>query len=476
MKILSTAIGCLLLIAANAQQYVIKYDIHKQKSNYYRINKNDTVRIKNIDLKKNGRIMIEVNNYNPFYWNAKVTAYKNPVDEEVGFDNAFNPISVLAGGLGGIMNGLPSLDMPKNRGNLSAEGLDNATYNYLSTATKYASNYEDLQQVTYKLEELQTAKLQLKELKYDITHDEAYVKSAAKANILKVLGTDQMDVTTVLTIGKTYNAQMQNSLQQAGSLINTLQQQQKLVNPGTIYEEKTLKEIGETAVGNYEKMSRLRMAATNNPNLMLDEVAALTQLYKEISNANFKFSYAVKDQEDISDIKLELFPKADSISKDTIVQYFELSRRKALRIRNSLGVAFTYFAANNRSYYIGSDSIIRSGKRDLFNPLLSTFIHFYAGKTGTVKWGGALGFGIPLTGERKDINFLLGLTAALGKNEPIMITVGAAGARVDKLTNGYKLGDKTNITDASKLTTTGYDIGGFVSVSFNLNNINIGKK
>ena len=100
MKILSTAVACILFIVANAQQYVIKYDIFKQKSNYYRVNKEDTVRIKNIDLKKNGRIMLELNNYNPFYWNAKVTAYKNPVDEEVGFDNAFNPISVLAGGLG----------------------------------------------------------------------------------------------------------------------------------------------------------------------------------------------------------------------------------------------------------------------------------------------------------------------------------------------------------------------------------------
>ncbi|MFT3980770.1 MAG: hypothetical protein QM687_09900 [Ferruginibacter sp.] len=476
MKIFATAIGCLLVSAVSAQQYMIRYDIYNQKSNYFRVNKNDTTRIKNIDLKKNGRIMLEVQNYNPFYWNAKVTAYKNPVDEEVGYDNAFNPISVLAGGLGGIMNGLPTLDLPKSRGALSTEGLDNATYSYLTTATKYASNYEDLQQVTSKLEELQTARLQLKELKYDISHNEGFIKSNALQTVKKVLGTDQLDVTTILNLGKVYNAQMQNGLQQAGSLINTLQQQQKAVNPNTVYEDKTLKEIGETAVENYNTISRLRTAAAANPNLMMDEVAALAQLYKEISSANFKFSYMVKNEDDISDIKLELFPKADSISKDTIVQYFELSKRKALRIRNSLGVSFTYFAANNRSYYIGADSVIRKGERDLFNPLLSTFIHFYAGKTGTIKWGGALGFGIPLTGERKDVNFLLGVTAALGKNEPIMVSFGAAGAKVDKLINGYKVGDKTNLTDPAKLTVSGYGIGGYVGVSFNLSNFNIGKK
>jgi hypothetical protein len=477
MRIFSTVICCLFAGTIGAQQYVIKYDIQSQRANYFKVDRNDTAKIKNIDLKKNGRIMLQINNYNPFYWNARVTAFKTPVEEEVGYGDVFNPISALASGMGGMFGSLPNLDLPKSRGGeFVAEGMDNQTARYLGTAAKYAGNYEDLQLINAKLEELQVARLQLKELKYDINHTEAEIKASALATVKKALGTDQVDLATVLTIGKNYNGQLQSSLQEAGELVNSLQQQQKMVNPNAVYENKTLKEIGETAFNNFEKIGRLRSAATSNPNLMLDEVAAVAQLYKEISSASFRFSYAVKNEEDISDIKLELFPKHDSLSKDTLVQYFELSKRKALRIRNSVGVAFSYFDANNRNYFIGADSVIRKGGKDLFTPLLSTFIHFYAGKSSGIKWGGALGFGIPLQGEKKDVNFLLGLTAAIGKNEPILITLGAAGAKVEKLTNGYKLGDKTPETDPAKLTTSGYGIGGFLGVTFNLSNLNLGKK
>ena len=477
MKLFLAIVCCSLSASLSAQQYLIKYDIQNQRSSYYRISKErDTLKVKNIDLKKNGRIFLQINNYNPFYWNARVTAYKTPVEEEVGYGNAFNPISVLAGGMGDLMGGLPQLDLPKNRGNLSREGLDNATYSYLSTAAKYADSYDDLQQLAAKLEELQLAKLRLKELKYDINHSEGEIKSSALDAIKKALNTDKTDIVTVLSIGKNYNNRLQNSLQEAGSLVNSLQQQQKAVNPNTVYEEKTLKEIGDNAVSSYDKISRLRSAQANNPNLLLDEVAEIAQLYKEISSANFSFSYAVKQEEDISDIKLELYPKADSLSKDTVVQYFELSKKKNLRIRNSVGVAFSFFNENNTNYFIGTDSVIRKGDKDLFTPLLSTFIHFYAGKVKGVKIGGAFGFGIPLQGEKKDVNFLLGLSAGFGKNEPILLTIGAAGAKVNKLVNGYKPGDKTTLTDPAKLTTSGYGIGGFMSVTFNLSNLSIGKK
>jgi hypothetical protein len=476
MKFLSVAFCCFLASTSHAQQYLIRYDMQNQQTKYFKIQQEDTIKIKNIDLRKNGRILLQVNNYNPFYWNAKVTAFKTPVDEEVGYGDAFNPFSVLAGGMGDLMGGLPKLDLPKNRGELTHDNLDDATYNYLSTVAKYVDNYDDIQELSKKLEELQTAKLQLTELKYDILKKEANIKAEAVNVVKKVLNTNELEISSVLEIGKNYNNKLHNSLDEAGSLLNSIQQQQKLVNPATVYEEKTMKEIGENTSNSYKKLERLKIAEGANPNLLLDEVAAVAKLYKEINAANFQFSYAVKNEEDISDLKLELYPKPDMGSKDTVVQYFELTTKKNIRIRNSVGVAFSYFDANNTSYYIGADSLIRSGKKDLFTPLLCTFIHFYAGKTKGVKWGGAFGFGIPLQGEKKDINFLLGITGAIGKNEPILVTFGAAGSKVNKLANGYNVGSKTIEKDPAKLTTSGYGVGGFLSVTFNLNNLGIGKK
>ena len=82
-----------MITSANAQQYLIKYDLHNYKSNYYKI-EGDTDRVRSVNLKKNGRIILKVENFNPFYWNAKVTSYKTPVQEESGYGNAFNPFSV----------------------------------------------------------------------------------------------------------------------------------------------------------------------------------------------------------------------------------------------------------------------------------------------------------------------------------------------------------------------------------------------
>ncbi len=476
MKLYASCICLLLSSASFAQQYLIKYDMQTQQTKYFKINQEDTAKIKNIDLRKNGRILLQVNNYNPFYWNAKVTAFKTPVDEEVGYGDAFNPFSVLAGGMGDLMGGLPKLDMPKSRGQLSREGLDDATFQYLSTAAAYADNYDGLQQLNSKLEELQIARLQLTELKFNILKKETDIKQQAQKTVTKVLSTTELDLGTVLQIGKNYSSNLNSSLQEASSLLNTLQQQQKAVNGQAVYEEKTLKEIGENASSSFKQLDRLRTAQAGNPNLLLDEVAAVAKLYNEISTANFQFSYAVKNEEDISDLKLELYPKADIASKDTVVQYFELNHKKNIRIRNSVGISFSYFDANNRSYYIGADSIIRTGQKDLFIPLLSTFIHFYAGKTQGIKWGGAFGFGIPLQGEKKDVNFLLGITAAIGKNEPILVTFGAAGSKVNKLGQGYSVGSKTVEKDPAKLTTSGYGVGGFLGITFNLNNLGIGKK
>ena len=188
-----TAAACLLISSSSyAQQYLIKYDMQDQQTRYYKIQQQDTAKVKNIDLRKNGRILLQVNNYNPFYWNAKVTAFKNPVDEEVGYGDAFNPFSVLAGGMGDLMGSIPTLDMPKSRGQLSHDNLDDATYNYLNTAAKYANNYDNLKELNTKLEDLQIAKLQLTELKFNIQKNEASIKAEAQKTVKKVLDTDEL--------------------------------------------------------------------------------------------------------------------------------------------------------------------------------------------------------------------------------------------------------------------------------------------
>ncbi|MEX1203136.1 MAG: hypothetical protein WEA59_07830 [Ferruginibacter sp.] len=476
MKFFLLVVTLFIMGNSQAQQYLIKHDIQTKKTGYYKVSNTDTLKVKNIELKKSGRILLQVNNYNPFYWGAKVTAYKNPVEEEVGYADAFNPISILAGGFSNIAGSLPMLDLPKSRGGLNRGDVDDATYNYVNTATKYAEAYDDVLTLSEKLEELRIARLQLTELKYDINKTELAIKAEAQKTVKKVLDTENPDLTTVLQMGKNFNSRYTNSLEQAASLASSLRGQEKLVNPNLVYEERTLKEIGDITSSSFQRLSRIKLLNEAKPDQLMEEVAAIAKLYKEINTAHFQFSYLVSNEDDISDLKLEVYPKLDSLNKDTVIQYFDLVKKRNVKIRNSVGVAFTFFNANNTSYYIGNDSVIRSSDKDLFTPLLSTFIHFYAGKVKGIKLGGAFGFGIPLQGEKKDVNFLLGLTAAIGKNEPVLLTFGAAGAKVNKLSNGNKLGDITTETNPQNLVSAGYGIGGFMSITFNLSNLGVGSK
>lgn len=459
-------------LSGNAQQYLIKHDLQSQKTAYYKIEQKDTVRVKNLHLKKNARIFLQVENYNPFYWNAKVTAFKTPVQEEVGFAQAFNPISVLAGGFKDILGSFPLLDLPKSRGTLD---LNDPKERFISTATQYAESYNKLQELNEKYDQLQVTELQLKDLKHDFTKTEQEIKAEAQAAVLRVLGTERLDLTNSINLAKQYNQQLTAALQTVSSLNNQLQQQIVTVNGTEEYEGTTLKDVANKATTSFSNVAKLKQLQDKNANFFLEEVVSVAALYREITNTNFHFSYAINSGADLSDLKLEIYPK-ESGSKDTVVQYFQLEGRNNIRIRNSVGIAFTYFNANNTKYYIDENGMIQTGDKDLFNPLLSTLLHFYSGRAAGVKLGGAFGFGIPVQGEKKDINFLLGATAGFGQNEPILVSAGFSGAKVNKLMNGYKVGQKTSETDPEKLTTSGYDIGGFLSITFNMSNLNIGRK
>ena len=67
---------------------------------------------------------------------------------------------------------------------------------------------------------------------------------------------------------------------------------------------------------------------------------------------------------------------------------------------------------------------------------------------------------------------MLGLSAFLGKNDPVCITAGIAGSELKKLT-GIKLGDKVGFTELeTKHYQSVYRLGYFLSLTFNPGRVN----
>lgn len=464
MKLFSILFFLLIFGKIYSQNYIIWHDLQKEKTQYLKIGKhNDTLKVKDINIKKNGRIILQVNNYNPFYWSARVTTYKKPVDNQASSGGTFNPFSFLAQGFGNfISTALPKLDLPKaNADALNSQGMRDA----VSAIYLYKRNYEQLIQLQNQLNDMENLRLKLSSLKYDIIKDESTIKTDAVESVSKILGTSKLEFEDAFSMGNRLDNVLQNTIDSSVLLQSIIAKQQSAANQQAA-------EPSVTVRGFNGKMLSVQKFNEENPHVFLEKINSIASLYREITNANFKYSYVVNADPEISDLKLELFSRIDSMRKDTIVKYFSVSGRGNFKLRNSMGIAFTYFADNNRSYFVdpASNKIVKNSA-DFFTPVLSTFIHFYGGGNNRVKWGGALGFGIPLQGAQKDINFMLGLSTVFGHNEPILITAGISGGKVNKLDKGYKVGDAVN-SGFIIPTRSVYQPGLFIAVTFNLSSIN----
>ena len=456
--------------AAYSQDYVIKHDLISDKTAYYRISKPaDTAVVKNILMKKQGKLTLFVDNYNPFYWRAKVSPVKS--DDQGTTAGLFNPISVLSNTLGDIFKELiPGLDIKGliARGDARNE-KGNAGYIY------WASNYQEMYKRMRKLysisSELALIKARLTELKYNITKPWKEIKQNASSAMNSVTGINSSDFEEVLKQARSWNHEFINLEDSLAILYDKLSQLAPGTDRNSLVEKNTT--IGK-AIDKIKETDSIYRTNNKVPDFYkaLSEVANIN---KEIQSANYSYSYTVNNAVEYTQLKLQLCSRKDSANGDTVTKYFPIRAKGSLRMRNSVGIAFSYFADKNRRYYVKADTTIGSGRGDYFTPVISTFIHFYPYSTANFKLGGSLGFGIPITGDKKDINFMLGICGIIGKNEPIMISIGVTGAKVTQLDKGWQVGNRAPDINFTVPTADVFRAGIFLGISFNLGRMTVSK-
>ena len=188
-------LGLLILIAlsVNAQNFLIRHDLIKEKTSFYKIGRDkDTIKVDGINLKRATSIKLEVENYNPFYWNAKVTTYKRPVEEQVGFGAVFSPFMGLMKSVMGTA--LPNLQLP-DFGSRGGEEPARVQDKLLFFSGLLAEKYETLRTLEAEYEKLKLLELQLMELKYDNKKTELEIKSKAQDLMLKNMDVANLDLT-----------------------------------------------------------------------------------------------------------------------------------------------------------------------------------------------------------------------------------------------------------------------------------------
>ncbi|MBL7809741.1 MAG: hypothetical protein JNN28_18110 [Saprospiraceae bacterium] len=224
--------------------------------------------------------------------------------------------------------------------------------------------------------------------------------------------------------------------------------------------------------GYQENVNMLEAKSQELPVIDAKMLSVLRSTYLELHNNSFSKNYRLTADGEKLNFKIKLSP-IDSLQQKGVktvdLTPVSLNVYGGMRIKASVGLNFGQFFARPQSFFI-RDSVLQSSDRDAFVPVMTSFVHFYTPSRKNVTVAGSFGIGFPLGGGEnlQSISFFLGPSFMFGKGERIVLNAGVMGGRVERLSQGYEIGD-VYISDGNVAPTTSvYDIGYYLGVSFNL--------
>jgi hypothetical protein len=200
-------------------------------------------------------------------------------------------------------------------------------------------------------------------------------------------------------------------------------------------------------------------------------LAALRTTYLELANNRFSKTYTHTATGERMKFKIILTP-IDSLRDKGMrpkVTPLELGVYGGLRVRAGVGLGYAQYFRRPQQYFV-RDSFLLSSNRDAFTPTLTSFIHFYAPSRRAVSFAGSFGIGFPMSGGEslQSVSFFLGPSLVFGKSERVVLSGGIVGGKVERLSQGYKVGDGYS-SDANEAPIESvYDLGYFLGFSFSL--------
>jgi hypothetical protein len=221
-----------------------------------------------------------------------------------------------------------------------------------------------------------------------------------------------------------------------------------------------------------ENAAALEEFSQNAPKLEPKTLSALRTTYLELHNNSFSKTYRHTAAGEKLDFKVKLSP-IDSLKRqgmrDVELAPVTVSVYGGMRFRASVGLTFGQFFNRPQLYYV-RDSILLSSNKDAFAPILTSFVHFYAPSKRSVSIAGSFGVGFPLGGGEnlQSLSFFLGPSLLFGQGERVVLNAGLMGGRVERLTQGFSVGDQY-ISGANQAPTSPvYELGYYLGISFNM--------
>ncbi len=247
---------------------------------------------------------------------------------------------------------------------------------------------------------------------------------------------------------------------------NLLIQSQYLTPTVQLYDQTSTQEEEITDMEN-----KLLQLVTELPEVDISKLAALWREYEALQANTFSKNYRAGVDGDQITFNIQFTPnEIGQSNKAPRMQMapIEVAVAGGFKVNASIGVAFGQLFDRPQSYFV-RDSIIRAEDKDSFLPIIASFFHFYGQSKGNISFGGNFGIGLPISGDSgQSASFFLGPSLIIGRGERLVLNGGLMGTRVERLAQGFEVGDRFQSEVNNVPTKDVYEMGYYLGLSFNI--------
>ncbi len=486
-----------------AQDLHVFYDVFADTL-YYR---QDGKEVRQANVRKGQQVVLHVINYNDYIYDLEVETetedFQLPASGGLPLMGAGNNAQMFAqfrnltGGMGGSGFGLDSTQIADQSSGMGSQSTVSSSTRALARRFKaHLESMEDIEEDIQELsgdinQEIESQKIQpivLQEVKKLRHHPELSPQKIKKLslNYLRpVLNTEAGEELTLEDIVERTDTKsaLEQTVENYEYEVSQLQLElQKLTaSKKVLFEAPDVPASDRAALSvayesaalrarNYEaKANQIREQLAGLESLKLKELVELGYLYEEMEEHRFAKKFVLMPDSDLTTLRIKLNPVDSALAQGVrprTLNPVQLKSYGGLKVNASVGISFVQFFDRPQSYFV-RDSMIVADDEDAFLPIISSFFHFYPQSRRQVSVGGTFGLGIGVGGENAGLQtYFFGPSLILGRSQRVVFTAGMAGGKVERLAQGYQVGDAYEV--AVLPTKSVYELGFFAGISFNL--------
>lgn len=461
-------------------QYLVRYDVSRATASYWQVRGKDTVPVRLIPVAPGRTVNLDLRNLPGTFRESveyRLTESKSEVIQNpwwpggVGETGA-SAFAAMMPSPTKLMQAFPGGEADAIRKREESGGVMAAWSRYVNAWNFYMKNYDAWQEAVLFEAACEELNRELLVIRYTITDQPEYLRNAAlrKTEALFPGVRENPLLFTRQSIGAVSSRVLADSLLALFAPLRSMQPAFPVADS-----------LQQLAGLRQASVQRFRERGTRPDAHEL--ILRIEDNYRQLQAESYRRLLPLQVVSQTEAVVLRLWPDADSALRaqlkfplqDTMSRIIPLVKKRPLRFRNSFGMSFVHFADSRWNYFVrtGSVNVIDREKADLFRPVVVSLLHFYAPRDRGFRWGGSIGAGLPITGETRNLNILLGLSTFLGREDPISITLGVSGAQVNQLSR-YRLGEVVTITELNSKTdyNTVYRLGYFIGITFNPSGLN----